>query len=190
MRNNWLRIMALVIGVTAFLFGTTMAMAEDQAAAPAKPAAHAYVGSKACKICHMGEKNGKIWETWLASKHANALSVLDSAKGERADAKCLKCHTVGFGTETGFKAGGDADAQVLAAVGCEACHGAGADFKAMKVMKDKPAALAAGLMIPTEETCKKCHNAESPTFKSFDFKTAYAKIEHHIPKAAAPAEGK
>jgi len=191
MRKDWLCIMALVIGVTAFLFGATMVMAEDQAAAPAKPAvAHAYVGSKTCKMCHQGESHGKIWETWLASKHANALAALDSAKGERTNEKCLKCHTVGFGTETGYKVGGDNDPQVLAAVGCEACHGPGADFKAMKVMKDKTAAVAAGLVMPTEETCKKCHNPESPTFKSFDFKTAYAKIEHHIPKAAAPAEGK
>jgi hypothetical protein len=186
MKNNWLRIMVALFCVTGFLAYATLALAED-----AKPAAtHAYVGSKACKTCHMGEKNGKIFETWLSSKHANAMSVLDSAKGERADAKCLKCHTTGLGTETGYKAGGDADPAVLASVGCEACHGPGADYKNMKTMKDKTAAVAAGLVMPTEETCKKCHNAESPTFKSFDFKAMYAKIEHHIPKAApAPAEG-
>jgi hypothetical protein len=184
MKRNWLRIMVITFGVSMFLVGATLAMAEDTPA----PATHAYVGSKACKTCHMGEKNGKIWETWLDTKHAQALSVLDSAKGERSDPKCLKCHTVGFGTETGFKVGGDVDPQVLAAVGCESCHGAGADFKKMQVMKDKTAAIAAGLVMPTEETCKKCHNPESPTFKEFDFKTMYAKIEHHIPKAApAPA---
>ena len=179
MNRNWLRIVVISIGVLAFLSSASLVMAED----PAAPAGHAFVGSKACKTCHMGEKNGKIWETWLESKHAQALSVLDSAKGERADAKCLKCHTVGFGTETGFKVGGDADPVVLASVGCESCHGAGADYKAMKVMKDKAAALAAGLVLPNEETCKKCHNAESPTFKGFDFAEMYKKIEHHVPKA-------
>jgi cytochrome c2 len=189
MRKNGWKISLIAFGVMAFLAATSLAMAEDQAAAPAKPADHAYVGSKTCKTCHMGEKNGKIWETWLESKHAKSLSVLDSAKGERSDPKCLKCHTVGFGAETGFKAGGDMAPEGLAAVGCESCHGAGADYKSMKVMKDKAAAVAAGLVIPTEETCKKCHNAESPTFKGFDFKAMYAKIEHHIPKAAAPAEG-
>ena len=185
MKYNWLRIMVALFCVSGFLALATTALAED--AAPA--ATHAYVGSKACKTCHMGDKNGKIWETWLASKHANALSVLDSAKGERADAKCLKCHTTGFGTDTGFKTGADADAQVLAAVGCEACHGAGADYKSMKTMKDKTAALAAGMVVPNEETCKKCHNAESPTFKGFDFAEMYKKIEHHVPKAEVPAEG-
>lgn len=178
MKRNWLRIMVISVGVLAFLIGASLAVAEDAA-----PAGHAYVGSKACKTCHMGEKNGKIWETWLASKHANAFAVLDSAKGERTNFKCLKCHTTGFGAETGYKVG-DMVAEGLAAVGCEACHGAGADFKSMKVMKDKAAAMAAGLMMPNEETCRKCHNPESPTFKEFDYKAAYAKIEHHVPKAA------
>lgn len=186
--KNWLRIGLIVIGVMAFMASTSLAMAEDQAA-PAKPAGHAYVGSKSCKTCHMGEKNGKIFETWMESKHAKAISVLDSAKGERSDAKCLKCHTVGFGTDTGFKVGGDMSPDLLAAVGCESCHGPGADYKKMATMKDKKAAIEAGLVMPTEETCKKCHNSDSPTFKGFDFKTMYAKIEHHIPKAAAPAEG-
>ena len=184
MRNNWLRIMAIVIGVTAFMLSAVAVLAEEPAAPAAAPAGHAYVGSKACKTCHMGEKNGKIWETWLASKHANALSVLDSAKGELTNFKCLKCHTTGFGTETGYKVGGDMAPEGVASVGCEACHGAGADYKSMKVMKDKPAALAAGLVMPNEETCRKCHNPESPTFKEFDYKAAYAKIEHHIPPKA------
>ena len=185
MKKNWLRIMVISLGLLAFLAGTSLAMAADEAAAPAN---HMYVGTKSCKTCRQGEKNGKIFETWLSTAHAKALSVLDSAKGENKDPKCLKCHTTGFGTESGYKVGGDTDPTLLAAVGCESCHGAGSDFKSMKIMKDKPAALAAGLVMPNEETCKKCHNADSPTCKGFDCKAAYAKIEHHIPKAApAPA---
>jgi len=186
MNYHWLRIMIALFCMTGFLASASLALAEDAPAAAA-PAGHAYVGAKACKTCHMGEKNGKIWETWLASKHANALMSLDSAKGERSDFKCLKCHTTGFGAETGYKLDGDQDPIVLASVGCEACHGGGADYKSMKVMKDKAAAMAAGLMMPNEETCRKCHNPESPTFKEFDYKAAWAQIEHHIP--AKPAEG-
>jgi hypothetical protein len=37
---------------------------------------------------------------------------------------------------------------------------------------------------PDEKTCLKCHNADSPTFKGFDYKAALAKIEHHIPPKA------
>jgi len=69
-------------------------------------------------------------------------------------------------------------------VQCEACHGPGSDYKAISVMKDKAAAVAAGLIIPDEAMCKKCHNAESPTFTAFDYKTMYAKIAH--PRPAAP----
>ena len=187
MKYNWLRIMVALFCVTGFLASATLALAEDAPAAAA-PAGHAYVGAKACKTCHMGEKNGKIWETWLASKHANAIMSLDSAKGERANFKCLKCHTTGFGAETGYKVG-DMVAEGVASVGCEACHGAGADYKSMKVMKDKAAAMAAGLVMPNEQTCRTCHNPESPTFKEFDYKAAYAKIEHHIPKATTAPEG-
>jgi hypothetical protein len=37
---------------------------------------------------------------------------------------------------------------------------------------------AAGLVIPTEATCKGCHNEKSPHFKGFDFKTMSEKIKH------------
>jgi len=39
-----------------------------------------------------------------------------------------------------------------------------------------------GLVIPTEETCKRCHNEKGPSFKGFNFKEMFAKIEHAKPK--------
>jgi len=51
----------------------------------------------------------------------------------------------------------------------------------MKVMKDHYAAVAAGLVVPTEETCTACHNDTSPTCKGFDFAEYSAKIAHPIP---------
>jgi hypothetical protein len=51
-------------------------------------------------------------------------------------------------------------------------------------MKDKKQAAAAGLVMPDEKTCAKCHNAESPNYKPFDFKVMAAKIAHPIPKQA------
>jgi len=50
-------------------------------------------------------------------------------------------------------------------------------------MVDQEASIAAGLIVPDEKTCTKCHNADSPTFKEFDFAAMYAKIEHTIPAA-------
>jgi hypothetical protein len=141
----------------------------------------AYIGVKKCAMCHKGEAKGKVYEKWLESKHAQALKALDPAKGEDKNETCLACHT------TGYKSGGYAldipNKADFEGVQCEACHGAGSNYKAMNIMKDKKLALANGMVMPTEETCKKCHNAKSPTFKSFDYKEALKKIDHTFKKA-------
>jgi hypothetical protein len=145
-------------------------------------AAHDYVGAEKCKMCHKGEAKGKVWEIWEASAHAKAYKTL-VAKGDGSETKaeCLTCHTTGMGKSTGFAAG-DTTKVHLTGVGCESCHGPGADYKAMAVMKDSAKAKEAGLITPAEETCKTCHNDKSPTFKGFDFAEYSKKIEHRVPK--------
>ena len=134
-----------------------------------------YVGADKCKGCHKGEKNGEVFEKWLESKHAKAFDLL---KGdEQKNPKCLACHTTGYGKET------EAAPEALHGVQCEACHGPGAEYKSKKVMEDKKAAQAAGLLIPNAKTCTdNCHNKNSPNFKEFDFDKSYAKIKHLAPK--------
>jgi hypothetical protein len=68
-------------------------------------------------------------------------------------------------------------------VQCETCHGPGSEYKKMSIMKDKQQALANGLIIHDvgAEFCKSCHNSDSPTFKSFDYETYWAKIKHTNP---------
>ena len=66
-------------------------------------------------------------------------------------------------------------------ISCETCHGPGKDYMKKSTMEDKDAAKAAGLILPDENTCKKCHNPESPNYKEFDFKTNWEKIKHPIP---------
>ena len=44
---------------------------------------------------------------------------------------------------------------------CEHCHGNGADYKAMPVMRDRAAAKAAGLILPGVDFCRKCHGAKA-----------------------------
>ena len=117
-----------------------------------------YVGVEKCRICH--NKQYKVWES---SKHAKAFNALNP--DEQKQDKCLKCHTTGH--EAKFKG-----------VQCEACHGPGSGYKTIPIMKDRAKAIAAGLVIPSEETCKKCHNANSPNFKGFDFKSQWEKIKH------------
>jgi len=144
-------------------------------------AAHDYAGAEKCKMCHKGEPKGKVWEIWEASAHAKAYQSL-VAKGDSSEmkAECLTCHVTGFGKPSGF-AVGDTTKMKLANVGCEACHGPGMDYKAMAIMKDKAKAKEAGLIMPTEETCKTCHNEKSPTFKGFDFVEYGKKIAHKVP---------
>jgi len=45
-------------------------------------------------------------------------------------------------------------------VQCEACHGAGSDYKKMSIMKDREKAVANGLEIPSQATCNGCHTGD------------------------------
>lgn len=158
------------------------------------PANHTYVGTAKCKMCHKGEAKGMIWEKWLETKHAKSMTALNAEKGETKDPKCVKCHVTGFGDTTAYSLA--VPNEEFANVGCEACHGPGSDYKSLPVMKDKEKAIAAGLIIPDEKTCRGCHNEESPTFKEFDYAkmlpigthvTAAAKVEEPA-KAEQPTK--
>lgn len=164
---------------------------KPEAAAPAK--AHAFVGTDGCKLCHKLAAKGDQYGKWLASPHAKAFETLGTeaamkvatAKGLKGNPQelpeCLSCHVTAFGVK----------AELLGpkfkkeeGVGCESCHGAGADYKDKKTMEDHAAAMAAGLVMPTAETCKTCHNEKSPTYKAFDFTKAAALIAHPNPAKA------
>jgi len=154
-------------------------------------AQHAYVGVKACTMCHKTEKQGQQLAIWEKSKHAGAYTTLTTARAnEVAKAKglakpaaespeCLECHTV--------KGGPDA-ADIKQGVQCESCHGPGADYKAMSVMKVRDSAVKGGLSVyadkaAIEAMCKTCHNDKSPTAKSFNFDERWEKIAHKKPAA-------
>jgi hypothetical protein len=127
-------------------------------------AAH-YAGTEACVSCH--RTAAKIWEQ---SAHSRAFVSLD-AKMAGADPNCLGCHTVGFGTASGYQR--SLQGSRLASVGCESCHGPGS-LHVEQRMAGKEAAfkfrpLAAG-------DCKLCHHGEfSPPF---DWDACWLKIEH------------
>lgn len=154
-------------------------------------AQHAYVGVKACTMCHKTEKQGQQLAIWEKSKHAGAYTTLTTAKAnEIAKAKglakpaaespeCLECHT--------FKGGPDA-ADIKQGVQCESCHGAGADYKAMGTMKVRDNAVKGGLVVfadkaAIEAMCKNCHNDKSPTAKPFNFDERWTAIAHKKPAA-------
>lgn len=114
-----------------------------------------YVGNAKCKMCHKVE-----FESWEKTKHAEAWGLL--SEEEQKNETCVGCHTVGK----------DAEGTLITGVGCEACHGPGSEYKAMKTMKDHDAALAAGLMTPDEQWCRRCHNPNNPNHKTFNYAEA------------------
>ncbi len=132
-----------------------------------------YVGSKKCKACHK-----EIYKSWKETSHVGAFETLsDSNAVENKD--CLPCHTTGYGKDGGFV--DTSSTPKLVDVGCESCHGPGSDYKKTSIMKDIEKAKAAGLVIPTEETCTECHTKErSP---NFDFKKYKVEGIHEIPEA-------
>ena len=165
-------------------------MAQEKAAetAPVK-AIHKFVGASKCKMCHNTAANGEQFKKWTESKHSKAFEVLASEEAvaigkklgvdkPQASDKCLGCHLTGYAAPAADKA---ASYVATEGVGCEACHGAGADYMKMQVMKDKTASIAAGLVLPDEKLCVGCHNDKSPTYKKFVFADAAKLIAHPIP---------
>ena len=145
------------------------------ATTPASAQPKEYIGVAKCKICHNKAATGEQYKQWASSLHAKAMLSL---KGDEAkDPKCLKCHSTAFGLEL-------SETQTITieeGVSCETCHGAGSAYKSSTTMKDHAKSMAAGLIMPDEKLCKKCHNPESPNYKEFDFKTYSAKIAHPNP---------
>ena len=138
-----------------------------------------YVGATKCKMCHKGEKKGLVWEKWEKGPHAKAFETL-KAKGNEKKPECLTCHVTAFNSG-GYKVG-DANSATFEGVGCESCHGPGSVYKKMSVMKDKKKSMENGLIQPTEEMCKTCHNKKSPDFKGFNYKEYLKKIDHTFTK--------
>jgi len=95
----------------------------------------------------------------------------------------VTCHVTGYKQAGGYPAADSTKNASLAAVGCEACHGAGSKHMAVP-MSDKEGRKKA-TSTPTVETCKKCHtDAISP---KFDFAVMSKKV-HPVAAAAAPAK--
>jgi hypothetical protein len=153
-----------------------------------------YVGVKQCSMCHKTEKQGKQFDIWSKSKHAEAFKTLTTAaadeiakkKGLKTKAaespECLGCHTITADAKL-F----DKSFDVKDGVQCESCHGAGSAYKNMAVMKDAKKATAAGLLMYADDAaitklCVTCHNEKSPTAKKFELASMWKQIAHKIPK--------
>jgi hypothetical protein len=206
---------SLVALVFVVVCGTFYALAGSSAAAqttggaakpaPAQAKANRYIGAQKCKTCHEKEETGNQHKQWLESKHAKAFEVLasDAAKAvakekgiadPQKDVACMKCHETAHGVPP---------AQVLkgfdptAGVQCESCHGPGeahmmARMKAAAAKTPGYPEIPAGeiISLPTEASCKACHNPESPTFKPFCVHERMTEIMHWNPKKPRTDEEK
>jgi hypothetical protein len=153
---------------------------------------HRFVGVKKCKTCHKSAKKGAQYKQWKESKHAKAYETLGNAQSkeiakgkgidnpQKADA-CLKCHVTAHGVDAALV---DSTLKLEEGVSCEACHGPGSSYKKKKTMQSREKSIAAGMIIPDEKLCLKCHNPESPTYKEFKFDEMWKQVNHPNPQKA------
>lgn len=95
-----------------------------------------FEGRKKCSSCHKSQA-----KSWSETAHGNAMESLKA--GERKEAKikagldpdkdytqdkdCVGCHVDGWGQKGGYTV--EKPKRMLAAVGCESCHGPGKKYR-------------------------------------------------------------
>ena len=147
-----------------------------------------YIGAAKCKMCHMKPAKGEQYNVWMKGPHAGAMKTLSNEESKKiasekgiadptTDPACIKCHSTVGHIDAKLVAG----IKMSEGVSCESCHGPGSMYKGASVMKNRELALTKGLILPTEEVCKTCHNPESPTYKPFNYEEKVAMIAHPDP---------
>ncbi len=141
-----------------------------------------YVGVGRCRPCHLPQ--AKSWEQTRMAKAFELLKPgvaadvkrahnIDPAKDYTRDPNCISCHVTGYGQPGGFVS--VEKTPNLVGVQCEVCHGPGAGYLKPNLMSlqnkeyKRKDVVAAGLVIPSAQTCTQCHNKKSPFYKPFDF---------------------
>ncbi len=132
---------------------------------PGVRAAAAFAGTESCVKCHQSAT-----DIWKKSGHAEAFASLVQSKAD-ADPNCIGCHTVGFGSASGYRR--EFTGKKLADVGCESCHGPGSlhveQLRAGTPVTFKFRPLGAG-------DCRKCHHGEFS--RPFDWEVFWPHIKH------------
>lgn len=125
-----------------------------------REASATFAGSQACASCH-----SDAFEVWKNSAHSHALATLEK-EGQDRDPDCTGCHVVGLTSKGGFIS--RKETPKLTDVGCESCHGPGAEHVAKPT--EMPMKKVGGF------SCLKCHVPDhSP---GFSFQSAWPKIKH------------
>ena len=136
---------------------------------------NSYAGTPSCVQCHSSAA-----KVWRESGHARAFATLATFQAD-ADPNCISCHTVGFGTATGYRRDAGAGSP-FCNVGCESCHGPGAEHVKVRTFGGQDGAhfrsVGAG-------DCQKCHHGEFS--RPFDYAAFWPNIAHGKEGAAAGA---
>jgi hypothetical protein len=166
-------IAALAVSYREEIRGTKLAI-DDPATlqedmVPGVQARATYAGTQSCASCHP-----KAMQAWAQSGHAHAFATLVALKAD-ADPNCIGCHTVGFGTPSGYRR--EFGATKLVDVGCESCHGPGSQHVAERLAGGEVTAhfrpIGAG-------DCQKCHHGE------FSRPFAWEKFWPHVAHGKEP----
>jgi formate-dependent nitrite reductase cytochrome c552 subunit len=187
-----MRTLIALCGVAALVL---VATAREQC-----PREAGYVGSKSCQKCHYKE-----YKSWEQTKMARAFELLkpgqaaeekkkhglDPGEDYTRNAKCVACHTTGYGKPGGYPAIGEwtpqekERAKMMEGVGCEDCHGPGELYSPVKKENKEYAwseIAKMGAIHPENKTCETCHNKESPSYKEFKFEDKIGKDTHEVLK--------
>lgn len=173
-----------LLATLAFLAGP--ALLPPQADAGRRTGMMGHAPKKGCTKCHKQQ-----YKSWLDTKHGKAMenlkggvkreekikADLEPDKDYTKDKDCLECHTTGF-RKGGFAVGNKRKMKKFSNVGCEACHGAGKKFQAVKnkYQNDdwpRKEVIAAGMKYGEKKVCENCHNDDSPFKASVDPKYAF-----------------
>ena len=142
-----------LIAVVLGLAGLQVTWAADP------PKGQTYVGMKKCASCHF-----KQYTAWKKDSHSKVFDLLPASY--KTNAKCLKCHTTGFGTPTGFK--DIKKTPNLASITCESCHGPGSEHAKISERFGKKKLTAADelvvrdsiWLITPNNVCVECHTIQ------------------------------
>ena len=155
MRKQWLVLLVAVLASLALWGcgsdggsgGSAVTDSTDFGTDPASGIA--YIGAGFCVDCHENKSFSiDAVADYLASKHVVHSDHINAG----SDSACFECHDpIGDGsTLEQYIDAANVPAEGLAAVGCENCHGAGAEHLAGKGLP---------VLTPDFEVCGSCHNA-------------------------------
>ena len=139
---------------------------------PGVQAHNSYAGTQSCVQCHPSAA-----KVWRETGHARAFATLVDFRAD-ADPNCISCHTVGFGTATGFRRDAGVNSPFIN-VGCESCHGPGGEHVKLR---SAGGAVDVHFRPVGAGDCQKCHHGEFS--RPFDYATFWPDVAHGKEAAA------